>query len=151
MNCRSKVHQNRGMTTDMAKARARVLNSSLPASFRQIRRELAREPGHPAGDAEIAYVIVAPLDLDNRIDLDLWKRHRSACRIARFRPGKDDDLGHLVHKAGGAWAFQYDVSGSRPDDVGYHFSDEHFMPGEYVSISDDGKMHTFHVVSTTHL
>lgn len=151
MNCRSKINRGRGTITDMTKARARVLNSSLPASFRQIRLELAREPGHPVGDAGIAYVIVAPLDLDNRIDPDLWKRHREACRVARFRPGKDDDLGHLVHRTGGAWAFQYDISSNSADDVGYHFSDEHFVPGEYVSISEDGKMHTFRVVSTIHL
>ncbi len=151
MNCRSKAHHIRGTTTDMNKARAKILNSSLPASFRQIRLELAREPGHPAGDTSIAYVIVAPLDLDNRIDPGVWKRHREACRVARFRPGKDDDLGHLIHRGGGAWAFQYDISGSSPDDVGYNFSDEHFVPGEYVSISEDGQMHTFRVVSATHL
>ncbi len=39
-----------------------ILNASLPAQFRQIRIALAREPGHPDGDAEVAYIIVAPLD-----------------------------------------------------------------------------------------
>ena len=45
-----------------------ILNSALPPSFRQIRLELAREAGHPEGDHGIAYVIVAPLDANNRID-----------------------------------------------------------------------------------
>ena len=31
-----------------------ILNASLPAQFRQIRIVLAREPGHPEGDAEMA-------------------------------------------------------------------------------------------------
>ena len=39
-----------------------ILNASLPAQFRQFRLALAREPGHPEGDAGVAYIIVAPLD-----------------------------------------------------------------------------------------
>ena len=74
-----------------------ILNTSLPSQFRQIRLELAREPGHPEGDAAIAYVIVAPLDSDGRIDPKLWREHRDACRIARLRPDEDDKRGHLVH------------------------------------------------------
>ena len=75
-----------------------ILNTSLPSQFRQIRLELAREPGHPEGDAAIAYVIVAPLDSDGRIDPKLWREHREACRIARLRPDEDDKRGHLVHQ-----------------------------------------------------
>lgn len=63
-----------------------ILNTSLPAQFRLIRIELARETGHPEGDADVAYVIVAPLDADDRIDPTLWRKHREACRIARLRP-----------------------------------------------------------------
>jgi hypothetical protein len=74
-----------------------ILNTSLPTQFREIRIELAREPGHPEGDADVAYVIVAPLDADDRIDPALWREHREACRIARLRPGQQDDHGHLVH------------------------------------------------------
>ena len=49
--------------TNMSKPQPKpILNTSLPAQFRQIRIELAREPGHPEGDAAVAYVIVAPLD-----------------------------------------------------------------------------------------
>ena len=39
----------------MSKTRPKpILNSSLPAQFRQFRLALAREPGHPEGDAEMA-------------------------------------------------------------------------------------------------
>ena len=58
-----------------------ILNTSLPAQFRRIRIELAREPGRPEGDADVAYVIVAPLDADDRIDPTLWRKHREACRM----------------------------------------------------------------------
>jgi len=125
-----------------------ILNATLPAQFRQIRIELAREPGHPEGDTGHAYVIIAPLDADDRIDAALWREHREACRIARLRPDKEDEHGHLVHRQGGGWALHYaDV----PDEVGFHFADERFVAGEYVSINEGGKMHTYRVVSVSHL
>ena len=76
----------------MSKTRAKtqpmpILNASLPAQFRQFRLALAREPGHPEGDAEVAYIIVAPLDSEDRIDAGLWREHREACRVVRQRPG----------------------------------------------------------------
>ena len=55
-----------------------ILNASLPAQFRKIRIELAREPDHPEGDAGVAYVIVAPLDANDKIDPALWRAHREA-------------------------------------------------------------------------
>lgn len=128
----------------------RILNTTLPPQFRQIRLELAREPGHPAGEPEISFVIVAPLQDDGRIDTRLWQRHREACRFARHRPHLPDDLGHLVHRPGGSWAFRYDAS-PEPDDVGYHFTDEHFIVGEYVSIREDGILHTYRVISSSRL
>ena len=112
-----------------------ILNTSLPAQFRQIRIELAREPGHPEGDTGFAYVIIAP------------REHREACRIARLRPDKEDDHGHLVHRGGG-WAFHYT---NTPDEVGFHFADERFVAEEYVSINEGGKMHTYRVASVSHL
>jgi hypothetical protein len=126
-----------------------ILNTSLPPQFRQIRLELAREPGHPEGEAAIAYVVLAPLDDDGRIATELWKHHREACRVARLRPEQDDRHGHLVHRPGGSWAFQYDDN--LPDEAGYHFSDERFVLGEYVSINEEGKMHTFRVTQVTRL
>jgi hypothetical protein len=128
-----------------------ILNASLPAQFRRIRIELAREAGHPEGDPGVAYVIVAPLDANDRIDARLWHEHRDACRIARLRPGKDDNHGHLVHRQGGGWAFHYDAAAKMPDEVGFHFADERFAAGEYVSINETGKMHTYRVASVAHL
>lgn len=128
-----------------------ILNTSLPPQFRQIRMELAREPGHPEGDAAVAYVIVAPLDAQGHIDPVLWRKHREACRVARLRPDSDDGLGHLVHRQGGGWAFHYDATAKTPDEAGYHFADERFVAGEYVSINESGKMHTYRVASVSRL
>ena len=126
-----------------------ILNTSLPAQFRQIRIELAREPGHPEGDARDAFIIVAPLGANDRIDPTLWREHREACRITRLRPDEDDDHGHLVHRQGGGWVLQYDSN--KPDAVGFHFGDERFILGEYVSINEGAKMHTYRVESVSRL
>jgi hypothetical protein len=34
---------------------------------------------------------------------------------------------------------------------GFHFADERFVPGEYASIKENGKMHTYRVAPVTHL
>jgi hypothetical protein len=128
-----------------------ILNTSLPPQFRRIRIELAREPGHPEGSTDVAYVIVVPLDADDRIDAKLWREHRDACRVARLRPDQPDGHGHLVHRTGGGWAFHYEAGAHVSDEVGFHFTDERFVPGEYLSLNEGGKMHTYRVVSVSHL
>ncbi len=127
-----------------------ILNTSLPSHFRQIRLVLAREPGHPEGDAAVAYVIVAPLDASDRIDAGLWRAHRDACRVVRLRPNEDDTLGHLVHREGG-WAFHYDSDDAVPDEVGVHLGNERFVPGEYVAIREGDKTHTYRVAAVSYL
>jgi hypothetical protein len=57
-----------------------------------------------------------------------------------------------VHKPGGAeharWVFDYDQSRVEDDEAGYRFGGHAFVPGEYVSITeDDGDVHTFRVMS----
>jgi hypothetical protein len=136
----------------MSKAKRKpILNASLPAQFRQIRIVLAREPGHPMGDDEVAYIFVAPVDPEGRIDQKIWRAHREACRVARHRPDEDDQLGHLVRHARGTCGFHYGDETKLPDDVGFHFADERFVVGEYVSINEDGKMHTYRVTTVSHL
>jgi hypothetical protein len=128
-----------------------ILNTSLPLQFRQIRIALAREPGHPEGDDEVSYIFVAPVDVEGRIDPKLWQSHREACRVARQRPDEQDRLGQLVHRPGGGWGFHYDDDANLPDEVGFHFADERFVVGEYVSIAERGKMHTYRVTTVSHL
>lgn len=128
-----------------------ILNSSLPAQFRQFRLALAREPDHPEGDADVAYIIVAPMDSKDRINAELWREYRDACRVVRQRPGEQDRHGHLVRRSGGGWAFHYDGETSLADEVGFHFADERFVVGEYVSINERGKMHTYRVTTVSYL
>jgi hypothetical protein len=67
--------------------------------------------------------------------------------VRRFCGGADDEIGHLVRKPGGSWAFHYDVFGDPDDDeTGYCFGDHRFVPGEYVSIKEhDDVLRTFRV------
>ncbi len=73
--------------------------------LKKIRLELARDHDHPEGSNRIGYEFGAPLDAAGRIDADEWHRLRDHCRVRRFRPGEEDDIGHLVRKPGGSWAF----------------------------------------------
>ncbi len=119
----------------------------LPQDFREIRLELAREKDHPAGARNFGYRFVAPLDVNGQIEPDQWARHREACRVVRFRPNEADEIGHLVRRPGGSWAFRYDVSGTDDDEAGFRFNAERFVIGEYVSVKEDEENHTFRVVS----
>ena len=118
--------------------------SQFPTSFRHIHLELAREAGHPEGDAGHGYDIVAPLSADGHLDAAEWKAYRDKCRVRRFRPHEDDEIGTLLHGPGGRWFISY--ADGEPAESGYRFEDECFVPGEYVSIrEDDGQVHTFRV------
>ena len=117
-------------------------------SLKKIRLNLARTKEHPNGSARHGYEFVAPLDADGHIDADGWKKAREKCRVRRVWGGEEEDIGHLVHRPGGSWAFRYDIAGDEDDEAGYRFGAHAFNVGEYVSIRDeDGDLHTFQVVT----
>jgi hypothetical protein len=119
----------------------------------KIRIEMARNSEFPEGSALHGYEFVAPLDQTGHIDVDAWHKHRAQCRVKRFWKDKTDEIGHLVRKPGGSWAFHYDIHGDINDDeAGYRFGDHPFVTGEYVSIREhDEDMNTFRVVSVNSL
>lgn len=116
-------------------------------SLMKIRLELARDPEFPEGSADRGYEFVAPLGSDRRIDEPEWKEKRDRCRVRRFWNGAPDEVGHLIRKPSGSWAFHYDLLGDPSDESGYRFGDHSFRRGEYVSIKEhDGVTRTFTVV-----
>jgi len=117
--------------------------------LKKVLMELARDHDFPRGSREHGYELVAPLDTENKLDPNLWKKEREHCRVRRFWGDEGDELGHLVRKPGGSWAFHYDIEGDEDDDeAGYRFNDERFIPGEYVSVHEqDETMRTFKVVT----
>ena len=76
------------------------------------------------------YEFAAPLDERGHLLADDRRTMRERCRVKRFWPGPKDELGHLVHRRGGSWAFDYDIKRTDDDEFDRH----HFIPGEYISI-----------------
>ncbi|MGE4373451.1 MAG: hypothetical protein AB7E29_11250 [Xanthobacter sp.] len=121
--------------------------SELPQGFHRVRMELAREKDFPEGSREFGYTFVLPLKEGGKIDPEMWHKHRDMCRVVKFRPDEKDEVGHLLRRPGGSWAFRYDVDGTNDDEPGYRFGDENFMVGEYISVKEDDDMHTFRIIS----
>ena len=73
--------------------------------------------------------------------------------MRRFWGDAEEEIGHLIRKPGGSWAFHYDILGDPDDDeAGYRFNQHRFMPGEYVSIREhDDVLRTFRVVAVRDL
>lgn len=117
-------------------------------ALKRIRIELARDHDFPNGSRERGYDFIAPLTDDGHLDAAEWKAQRASCRVRRFWPGEATEMGHLVHKRGGAWAFDYDPSKVSDDETGFKLSTHTFAPGEYVSFKEhDGVTRTFKVMS----
>jgi len=123
------------------------------AELKRIRLALARDAEHPAGNRDHGYGFIAPLDSEGHIDAAQWRKLRERCRVKRFAPGEADEVGHLVHKPGGSWAFHYDIRGDAAhDETGYRLATHVFRPGEYVSIKEhDGVLRTFVVQAVVDL
>jgi len=125
---------------------------TLPHVLKRIRLHLARSKEFPSGSARHGYEFVAPVDVKGHIDPQLWQTYRKYCGVRRFWDGEEDEIGHVVHKPGGAeharWIFDYKSDTDDDDEAGYRFGAHAFVPGEYVSLrNDDGELHTFQVVS----
>lgn len=133
-------------TNAMTKAEAERL-------LRHVHLELARDPQHPVGSARHRYEFLAPLDKDGHIVADAWRQVRDRCRVKRVVDDEPAEVGHLVHKPGGSWAFHYDIHGDPAhDESGYRFDAHKFVPGEYVSIKEqDGVLRTFLVKAVVDL
>lgn len=134
------------MSHPMTKAAAERL-------LRHVHLELARDPEHPVGSSRHRYEFVAPLDKHGHIVAEAWRMLRDRCRVRRIGGDGPVEVGHLVHKPGGSWAFHYDIHGDPAhDEGGYRFDTHTFVPGEYVSIREqDGDMHTFLVKAVVDL
>jgi hypothetical protein len=121
-------------------------------SLKRIHLEVARSREFPEGSHTQGYDFVAPLNEAGHLQADIWRHERQQCRVRRFWGDTPDEVGLLVHKRGGAWAFDYDPGSSDDDEPGFKFDRHCFVPGEYVSIKEhDGVQRTFRVVSVRDL
>lgn len=121
-------------------------------TLKRIRLELARNQDFPNGSARHGYDFAAPLDPQGHLVAAEWPKARDRCRVRRFWVGQPDEIGKLVHKRGGTWAFDYNPKTDADDEPGFKFDKHIFVPGEYVSITEhDGRMRTFRVASVQDL
>lgn len=115
--------------------------------LKKVRLELARTKEFPGGNARCGYEFTAPLTADGRLDLDLYRQHKSACRVQRFWEGEKSEEGALLHLGKDRWVFSY-APGADDDEPAFKFDRHSFAPGEYVSITEhDGVTRPFKVVS----
>ena len=120
-------------------------------ALKRIRLELARDHDFPDGSRERGYDLIAPIDDDDHLIAEEWRKEREKCRVRRFWAGAEE-MGHLVHKRGGTWAFDYDPKAEEDDEPGFRFDQHRFAPGEYVSLKEhDGVMRTFRIVSVVEM
>lgn len=121
--------------------------------LRHVHLELLRDSEQLVGTALHRYEFIAPLDKDGHIVAEAWRLTRERCRVKRTAGDAANEVGHLVHKRGGAWAFHYDIHGDPShDETGFRFDAHKFLPGEYVSIKEqDGVLRTFLVKAVVDL
>ena len=112
----------------------------------QIILRLARNPGFPEGDDCQGYMLVAPLDAQDRLDPVEWRLHREVCKVVRFKPGEDRDAdGRLTHN-GSSWFFHYDEPREGADEPVYRLGEHRLAIGEYLTIHEsDGQSLTYKV------
>lgn len=149
------THGTHGIDADASRL-ARPASPAVPAALTRVPLTLARCAEHPEGSVGRGYDIVAPLGPDGRLDATLWHGTRDRCRMRRFRTGKPDRHGRLVHRAGGergaTWLIDHEDWTNEDDEAGYHLGTHVFVEGEYVSIRDAGGAvyRTFKVARLTH-
>lgn len=121
-------------------------------ALKYVRLDLARDHEFPAGSRERGYEFVAPIDAAGYLDAAEWRAHRERCRVKRFWVHEPSKVGHLVHRPGGSWAFDYDPARTSDDEPGFRLDKHRFVPGEYVSIREnDGILRAFVVRAVTDL
>lgn len=121
-------------------------------ALKRVRMELARDHDFPSGSRERGYDLIAPLDDAGHLVAQEWRDNRDKCRVHRFWPGTADEIGRLVHRRGGVWVFDYKPDSTEDDEAGFKFDKHHFVPGEYVSITEhDGVQRTFFIKAVVDL
>lgn len=117
-------------------------------SLTRVVMRLGRNPdaGFPDGDNDQGYVVVAPLDKDGRLDLDLWRANKADCTVDRFSPDPAEKAdGWLTHR-GSHWFFHYDEEDEGPDEPVFKLGDHVMRVGEYLTIHEaDGHDMTFKI------
>jgi hypothetical protein len=118
-------------------------------NLKNIQLELARNPGHPHGDANHAYLLRAPIDEKGYFDRFKWGAVKQLCTVKRIAGGEVVETGLLVLNRRGQWVFSY-APGEEDDETVFRLGDHAFVPNAYISITEhDGVQRTFKVASVS--
>ncbi len=118
-------------------------------NLKNIQLELARNPGHPTGDANHGYLLRAPMDEKGYFDRFKWGAMKELCTVKRIADGAEAESGLLVLNRRGQWVFSY-APGDEDDETLFRLAEHRFVPDEYVSITEhDGVQRTFKVASVS--
>ena len=115
-------------------------------SLSRIVMRLARNPGteFADGDDHRGYTLTAPLTGDGHIDETAFKTARDRCKVRRFAPDEDAQMGRLARR-GETWFFDYGPTVVEGESV-FRLGQHRFAVGEYVAIADeDGRLLTYKV------
>lgn len=113
---------------------------------------LGRNPdaGFPDGDDRQGYVVVAPLDGNGKLDLDLWRQNKVKCTVDRFSPDPADKADGWLSHRGSHWYFRYDEEDEGPDEPVYRLGDHTMRVGDYLTIHEaDGDDLTYKITEAT--
>jgi hypothetical protein len=101
---------------------------------------LARNPeaGFADGADDRGYVLVAPLDQDERLDPVLWRDTKDRCTVRRFSPVSGESADGLLTHHDGHWRFTYDDEDEGPDEAGWKLASHQMVVGAYVTITSGG-------------
>lgn len=121
-------------------------------TLKRVRMELARDHEFPSGSRQHGYEFAAPLDDAGHLSAEEWHKTRERCRVKRFWGKEKPEIGHLIRRPGGSWAFDYDPTRKGDEEPGFKLDKHVFAPGEYISITEhDGVQRTFRVMSVQDL
>ena len=120
----------------------------------RVTMRLGRNPdaGYPEGDDAHGYVVIAPLDAEGKLDVELWRENKTRCTVNRFSPNEDERAdGWLTHRRS-RWYFRYDEEEEGPDEPVFRLGDHVLRLGEYLTIHEaDGDDLTFKITETTRI
>jgi hypothetical protein len=123
-------------------------------SLTRVVMRLGRNPdaGFPDGDDHHGYVVIAPLDKDGMLDVELWRANKEASTVNRFSPDATETADGWLSHHGTRWFFRYDEDEEGPDEPVYRLGDHSMRIGDYLTIHEaDGDDLTYRITETTPL
>lgn len=108
------------------------------SQLKSIVLRLARNPDacFPFGDDARGYRLVAPLDTNGLLDLELWRASKERCTVVRFSPDETERADGWLSHHGAQWYFRYDEDEEGPDEPVFRLGDHKLAVGEYVTVHE---------------